>query len=64
MSEIDLYLDENENLVMRHNQRLSNCCNAPVLWTSYNRESYVNQPADDHYTCSKCKKECEVEEDT
>jgi len=63
MSEIDLYLDENENLVMRYNQRLSNCCNAPVLWTSYNHEDFKDQPKD-HYSCSKCKKECEVKDES
>lgn len=40
---------------------LSNCCNASVWWTSYNREMNPNA-VDDHYTCQKCNKACEVVE--
>ena len=41
----------------------SNCCNAPVFWTSYNREDFKNQPEKDHYTCQQCEKECEVKDE-
>jgi len=37
----------------------SNCCNAPVLWTSYNHEDFKDQPKD-HFTCFKCKEKLDM----
>lgn len=46
---------------MRNTVEVSNCCKADLV------EDFKDNPADHHspieiYTCSKCKKECEVEE--
>lgn len=53
---------------MKNDRELSVCCNASVLWTSYNLDRNrsgrlvfpKNEGKKDHHTCSKCLRACNV----